>query len=288
MSNSKDDNELRKGPWTLEEDDLLIKHIANHGEGRWNFLAMSSGLRRTGKSCRLRWLNYLNPNIKRGNLTLEEKLLIFELHSKWGNKWSKIAQNLPGRTDNEIKNYWRTRIQKQARHLKVDTNGRGFLKIVNPLRITSHQKSKESFSSTIQDQSIPLPLDGVSHYSSIETIQTQVPYLDHYEINSDSEQNNGLCMSSSESTNMPNITQPLEYTTSQFQSLDNNEYDICSYDGYHINNNSLNLKSTMVAEDLEYQMGDFNILESNWLDKEFACTSTWDLNELLQVRSTQM
>ncbi|KAL8170837.1 hypothetical protein V2J09_022641 [Rumex salicifolius] len=70
---------------------------------------MIVGLKRTGKSCRLRWLNYLKPDIKRGNLTPQEQLLILELHSKWGNRWSKIAQHLPGRTDNEIKNYWRTK-----------------------------------------------------------------------------------------------------------------------------------------------------------------------------------
>ncbi|KAG6484088.1 hypothetical protein ZIOFF_060882 [Zingiber officinale] len=114
--------ELRRGPWTLDEDTLLIHYIACHGEGRWNLLARSSGLKRTGKSCRLRWLNYLKPDIKRGNLSPEEQLLILDLHSKWGNRWSRIAQHLPGRTDNEIKNYWRTRVQKQARQLKVDAN----------------------------------------------------------------------------------------------------------------------------------------------------------------------
>ncbi|KAK9086237.1 hypothetical protein Syun_028631 [Stephania yunnanensis] len=118
--------ELRRGPWTVEEDLLLMNYIANHGEGRWNLLAEAAGLKRTGKSCRLRWLNYLRPDVRRGNITLEEQLKILELHYRWGNRWSKIAQHLPGRTDNEIKNYWRTRVQKQAKQLQCDVNSKLF------------------------------------------------------------------------------------------------------------------------------------------------------------------
>jgi transcription factor MYB, plant len=132
---SSDDDEagaadLRRGPWTAEEDILLVNYIAAHGEGRWNSLALSAGLKRTGKSCRLRWLNYLRPNVRRGNITAEEQLLILDLHSRWGNRWSKIAQHLPGRTDNEIKNYWRTRVQKHAKQLRCDVNSAHFRHIV--------------------------------------------------------------------------------------------------------------------------------------------------------------
>ncbi|KAM1015117.1 hypothetical protein TB2_044846 [Malus domestica] len=123
FNSSSQDVEVRKGPWTMEEDLILINYIANHGEGVWNSLAKAAGLKRTGKSCRLRWLNYLRPDVRRGNITPEEQLLIMELHAKWGNRWSKIAKHLPGRTDNEIKNYWRTRIQKHIKQAENITPG---------------------------------------------------------------------------------------------------------------------------------------------------------------------
>ncbi|KAK6913099.1 SANT/Myb domain [Dillenia turbinata] len=97
-SNSQD-VEVRKGPWTMEEDLILINYIANHGEGVWNSLARSAGLKRTGKSCRLRWLNYLRPDVRRGNITPDEQLLIMELHAKYGNriqKHIKQAETLRG------------------------------------------------------------------------------------------------------------------------------------------------------------------------------------------------
>ncbi|KAJ4827213.1 hypothetical protein Tsubulata_040201 [Turnera subulata] len=153
----QDDGELRRGPWTLEEDSLLVHYIAQHGEGRWNLLAKRAGLRRTGKSCRLRWLNYLKPDVKRGNLTPQEQLLILDLHSKWGNRWSKIAQHLPGRTDNEIKNYWRTRVQKQARHLKIDANSTKFQDMIRGFWIPRLLQKIEGSSSSPPDISSVTP-----------------------------------------------------------------------------------------------------------------------------------
>lgn len=75
-----------KGAWTKEEDQLLIDYIRIHGEGCWHSLPKAAGLLRCGKSCRLRWINYLRPDLKRGNFTEEDDELIIKLHSLLGNK----------------------------------------------------------------------------------------------------------------------------------------------------------------------------------------------------------
>lgn len=115
-----DKNGLKKGPWTPEEDQKLIDYIQKYGYGNWRTLPKNAGLQRCGKSCRLRWTNYLRPDIKRGRFSFEEEETIIQLHSILGNKWSAIAARLPGRTDNEIKNYWNTHIRKRLLRMGID------------------------------------------------------------------------------------------------------------------------------------------------------------------------
>ncbi|KAG5225078.1 myb-related protein [Salix suchowensis] len=106
---------LNKGAWTPVEDKMLLDYLKIHGEGKWSNIVRETGLKRCGKSCRLRWMNYLRPGIRRGNFSDDEEDLIIRMHKLLGNRWSLIAGRLPGRTDNEIKNYWHTTIAKKAR-----------------------------------------------------------------------------------------------------------------------------------------------------------------------------
>ncbi|TKY61640.1 Transcription factor MYB86 [Spatholobus suberectus] len=111
---------LRKGLWSPEEDEKLLRHITTYGHGCWSSVPKQAGLQRCGKSCRLRWINYLRPDLKRGTFSQEEENLIIELHAVLGNRWSQIAAQLPGRTDNEIKNLWNSCLKKKLRQRGID------------------------------------------------------------------------------------------------------------------------------------------------------------------------
>ncbi|XP_044485463.1 transcription factor MYB114-like [Mangifera indica] len=106
---------VKKGAWSSEEDELLTLCVKLHGQSKWRSLAQKAGLNRSGKSCRLRWLNYLRPGIKKGAFSPDEDELIIKLHRLLGNRWALIARRLPGRTDNGIKNYWNTILFKKLK-----------------------------------------------------------------------------------------------------------------------------------------------------------------------------
>ncbi|XP_059649581.1 myb-related protein 308-like [Cornus florida] len=114
--------DTNKGAWSKQEDQKLVEYIQTHGEGCWRTLPQAAGLLRCGKSCRLRWINYLRPDLKRGNFAEDEEDLIIKLHALLGNRWSLIAGRLPGRTDNEVKNYWNSHLRRKLVKMGIDPN----------------------------------------------------------------------------------------------------------------------------------------------------------------------
>ncbi|XP_014493509.1 transcription factor RAX2 [Vigna radiata var. radiata] len=128
---------VKKGPWSPEEDTKLKEYIDKNGTGgNWIALPQKAGLKRCGKSCRLRWLNYLRPNIKHGDFSDEEDRIICSLYVNIGSRWSIIAAQLPGRTDNDIKNYWNTKLKK---------------KLIGLLPLSHHTKQPSFPSSSLQN-----------------------------------------------------------------------------------------------------------------------------------------
>ncbi|PON43248.1 MYB transcription factor [Parasponia andersonii] len=130
---------LRRGLWSPEEDEKLLRHITKYGHGCWSSVPKQAGLERCGKSCRLRWINYLRPDLKRGTFSAEEENHIIELHAVLGNRWSQIAAQLPGRTDNEIKNFWNSCLKKKLRQRGIDP-------LINQLIIPAQPKPSSSLS----------------------------------------------------------------------------------------------------------------------------------------------
>ncbi|XP_052480397.1 transcription factor MYB7 isoform X1 [Gossypium raimondii] len=235
---------LKKGRWTAEEDEILTKYIQTHGEGSWRLLPKNAGiysqtfflhffcysvmlmflgcisivyvsnfqgLLRCGKSCRLRWINYLRADLKRGNFTGEEDELLIKLHQSLGNRWSLIASHLPGRTDNEIKNYWNSnlstkmycfrRLSNQSLPVILNVTGRKGMKDNR-----GHSTKKENNGNSSSNKPMEVFIDEVVPFLSTPSLEKETfpsavedsMHLDPYE--EDNERRIGVIPSSCQHT----------------------------------------------------------------------------------------
>ncbi|XP_060193199.1 myb-related protein 330-like [Lycium barbarum] len=131
---------VKRGLWSPEEDEKLIRHITTHGHTCWSSVPKLAGLQRCGKSCRLRWINYLRPDLKRGCFSEQEERTIIDVHRILGNRWAQIAKHLPGRTDNEVKNFWNSCIKKKLISQGFDPNTHNLLS-----RNTQNKKKSNTY-----------------------------------------------------------------------------------------------------------------------------------------------
>ncbi|CAJ1949292.1 unnamed protein product [Sphenostylis stenocarpa] len=138
--------------WRAEEDALLRSYVKQYGPREWNLVSqrMNTPLNRDAKSCLERWKNYLKPGIKKGSLTEEEQRLVIWLQAKYGNKWKKIAAEVPGRTAKRLGKWWEVFKEKQQRE-KKEIN-----RIPDPIN-SKYEHILESFAEKLVKEQHPSP-----------------------------------------------------------------------------------------------------------------------------------
>ncbi|KAF6153950.1 hypothetical protein GIB67_023727 [Kingdonia uniflora] len=297
-----DKNGLKKGPWTPEEDQKLINYIQKHGHGSWRTLPKNAGLDRCGKSCRLRWTNYLCPDIKRGRFSFEEEETIIQLHSVLGNKWSAIAARLPGRTDNEIKNYWNTHIRKRFLRMGIDPvthNPRVYLlDLSSLLNLSFYNTSQLNVSRLLGIQSVLNPellrlaatLLSSQHqnfkYSFVQNLHENQHYYPQFQnleqfsnFQPQVEELLGCPTSTTTCATSLNETHIMETNVDQFQSHLTSNFS-CE------NSQSIMLQDNLVPDDLMGTFGHSSFIESLFENPDFLPNDNNDHFNLALVLST--
>ncbi|KAG6392205.1 hypothetical protein SASPL_146416 [Salvia splendens] len=163
---------VKRGLWSPEEDEKLIRHITSYGHGCWSSVPKLAGLQRCGKSCRLRWINYLRPDLKRGSFNEQEERTIIDVHRILGNRWAQIAKHLPGRTDNEVKNFWNSCIKKKLIAQGLDPNTHNLLSLSS-----TSTNNKRGLNSTSASHQQPFTVDTTAATASAAAAAAVAPII---------------------------------------------------------------------------------------------------------------
>ncbi|KAJ7969389.1 MYB transcription factor [Quillaja saponaria] len=236
---------VKRGLWSPEEDEKLVQHITTHGYVSWSSVPKLAGLQRCGKSCRLRWINYLRPDLKRGSFSAEEERTIIDVHRILGNKWAQIAKHLPGRTDNEVKNYWNSCIKKKLIAQGLDPNTHNLLLASNKF------SNKRTLFHTDLDQSIDLKAPLLTLPSIISLFHNTNYY--YYSSNPDQQFRGSLNMPSCDEL-YQNPNSDVDWSLQEQSPKDVMELE--NYQGYSmatctVPTTSVNLSGTGIGMELE-------------------------------------